>query len=63
MVIAGTGAQSTRETKKLCIDAKEAGASHALVLTPSTWPRQMTAEIVIRFHREVSRRPLHDLQH
>ncbi|KAJ7903623.1 hypothetical protein B0H14DRAFT_2665677 [Mycena olivaceomarginata] len=41
LVIAGTGAQSTRETKKLCVDAKEAGASHVLVLTPSTWPPQM----------------------
>lgn len=54
VIIAGTGAQSTRETKKLCIDAKEAGASHVLVLTPSTWPRQMTAENIIRFHREVA---------
>ena len=54
-VIAGTGAQSTRETKKLCADAKDAGASHALVLTPSTWPPQMTVDNILRFHREVSR--------
>ncbi|KAF9565173.1 aldolase [Agrocybe pediades] len=54
LVIAGTGAQSTRETKKLCVDAKEAGASHALVLTPSTWPPQMTLENILRFHREVA---------
>ncbi|KAJ7717725.1 hypothetical protein DFH07DRAFT_947397 [Mycena maculata] len=54
LVIAGTGAQSTRETKKLCVDAKEAGASHVLVLTPSTWPPQMSAENIIRFHREVA---------
>ncbi|KAF8962708.1 hypothetical protein BDZ97DRAFT_1662595 [Flammula alnicola] len=54
LVIAGTGAQSTRETKKLCVDAKEAGASHALVLTPSTWPPQMSAENILRFHREVA---------
>lgn len=53
LVIAGTGAQSTRETKKLCVDAKDAGASHALVLTPSTWPPQMSADNIIRFHREV----------
>jgi dihydrodipicolinate synthase/N-acetylneuraminate lyase len=69
-VIAGTGAQSTRESKKvvhfrgsrnscslrlaqLCMDAKEAGASHVLVLTPSTWPPQMSVENIIRFHREV----------
>ncbi|KAJ8509133.1 hypothetical protein ONZ45_g8658 [Pleurotus djamor] len=54
LVIAGTGAQSTRETKKLCVDAKEAGASHVLVLTPSTWPPQMTKENILRFHREVA---------
>ncbi|KAG6864974.1 hypothetical protein C0991_005881 [Blastosporella zonata] len=54
LVIAGTGAQSTRETKKLCLDAKDAGASHALVLTPSTWPPQMSVENIIRFHREVA---------
>ncbi|KAJ7674191.1 hypothetical protein B0H17DRAFT_1161796 [Mycena rosella] len=54
LVLAGTGAQSTRETKKLCVDAKEAGASHVLVLTPSTWPPQMSADNIIRFHREVA---------
>jgi 4-hydroxy-2-oxoglutarate aldolase len=55
LVIAGTGAQSTRETKKICADAKDAPASHALVLTPSTWPPQMTVDNSLRFHREVSR--------
>ncbi|ESK94912.1 dihydrodipicolinate synthetase [Moniliophthora roreri MCA 2997] len=54
LVIAGTGAQSTRETIKLCIDAKEAGASHVLVLTPSTWPPQMTVDNIINFHIEVA---------
>lgn len=54
LVIAGTGAQSTREVKKLCADAKDAGASHALVLTPSTWPPQMTVDNILRFHREVA---------
>ncbi|EIN09834.1 aldolase [Punctularia strigosozonata HHB-11173 SS5] len=54
LVIAGTGAQSTRETIKLCQDAKEAGATHALVLTPSTWVPAMTRENVLRFHREVA---------
>jgi dihydrodipicolinate synthase/N-acetylneuraminate lyase len=56
VVIAGTGAQSARETKKLCADAKEAGASHVLVLTPSTWPPQMSVENILRFHREVTSR-------
>ncbi|KAJ7284847.1 hypothetical protein C8J57DRAFT_1289642 [Mycena rebaudengoi] len=39
---------------QLCMDAKEAGASHVLVLTPSTWPPQMSVENIIRFHREVA---------
>ena len=42
MVIPGTGVQSTRETKKFCVDAFKAGAAYALVLTPSTRPLQMT---------------------
>lgn len=54
IVIAGTGAQSTRETKQFNVDAKEAGASHVLVLTPSTWPPQMTVDNVIKFHTEVA---------
>ncbi|KIM84377.1 hypothetical protein PILCRDRAFT_6616 [Piloderma croceum F 1598] len=54
IIIAGTGVQSTRETKKLCADACEAGAAYALVLTPSTWPPQMTKDNIIRFHREVA---------
>ncbi|TFK40052.1 hypothetical protein BDQ12DRAFT_711502 [Crucibulum laeve] len=54
LVIAGTGAQSTRETKQLCTDAKDAGATYALVLTPSTFPPQMSPDNIIRFHREVA---------
>ena len=53
LVIAGTGAQSTRETIQLCVEAKEAGATHALVLTPSTWLPQMTKEAIILFHQTV----------
>ncbi|KAJ2965363.1 hypothetical protein NUW54_g14142 [Trametes sanguinea] len=53
LVIAGTGGQSTKETKKLCTDAKEAGASHALVLTSGVWPPQMTKERILKFHRDV----------
>jgi 4-hydroxy-2-oxoglutarate aldolase len=54
LVIAGTGSQSVRETKKLNVDAAEAGASHALVFTPSTWKSDMTIEAIVRFHHEVS---------
>jgi len=53
LVIAGTGTPSTRETIELCKDAQQAGASHALVLTPSVWPKAMTPENIIRFHTQV----------
>ncbi|EAU85572.2 dihydrodipicolinate synthetase [Coprinopsis cinerea okayama7 len=52
VVIAGTGAPSTRETKKLNVDAHEAGATYALVLTPGVWPKLMTLDNILRFHRE-----------
>jgi dihydrodipicolinate synthase/N-acetylneuraminate lyase len=53
VVMAGTGASSTRETKLLNVEAKEAGADFVLVLTPGVWPPQMSRENIIRFHREV----------
>jgi len=53
IVIAGTGAQSTKETRKLNSDAKEAGAAFALVLTPSTWPPQMSKDVILKFHLDV----------
>lgn len=37
VIIAGGGAQSTRESIQLCKEAKEAGADFALVLSPSYW--------------------------
>lgn len=37
VIIAGCGAQSTRETIQLCNEAAEAGASYSLVLSPSYW--------------------------
>lgn len=37
VIIAGCGAQSTRETVQLCNEAKESGADYALVLSPSYW--------------------------
>ncbi|OCH93049.1 dihydrodipicolinate synthetase [Obba rivulosa] len=54
VIIAGTGGQSTRETKKLCVDAAEAGAAFCLVLTPSVWPPQMMPANILRFYREVA---------
>ncbi|OJA11152.1 hypothetical protein AZE42_02362 [Rhizopogon vesiculosus] len=54
VIIAGCGAQSARETKKLCADAKDAGAAFVLVLTPSVWPGDMTRENIVRYHRDVA---------
>lgn len=54
IVMAGTGALSTKETKILNVEAKEAGADFVLVLTPGVWPPQMTKDNIIKFHREVS---------
>jgi 4-hydroxy-2-oxoglutarate aldolase len=39
VILAGCGAQSTRETIQLCTEAKDAGADYALVLAPSYWGR------------------------
>ncbi|GJF00055.1 dihydrodipicolinate synthetase [Phanerochaete sordida] len=54
IILAGTGAQSTKETIKLCRDAAEAGAAYALVLTPSTWPTQMKQANIVRFFHTVA---------
>ncbi|KAF9059550.1 dihydrodipicolinate synthetase [Rhodocollybia butyracea] len=54
VLLAGTGAQSARETKELCVQAKEAGAGWVLVLTPSTWAAAMGVENILKFHREVA---------
>jgi 4-hydroxy-2-oxoglutarate aldolase len=53
LVIAGTGAQTVRETRQLNAEAAEAGATYALVLTPSTWYAKMTKDIILKFHRDV----------
>lgn len=37
VIVAGCGAQSTRETIMLCEQAAEVGADYALVLSPSFW--------------------------
>ncbi|KIJ14241.1 hypothetical protein PAXINDRAFT_163429 [Paxillus involutus ATCC 200175] len=54
VIIAGCGAQSARESKILCADAKDAGAGYVLVLTPSVWPGQMTRDAILAFHRDVA---------
>ncbi|KAI5990229.1 aldolase, partial [Pisolithus albus] len=54
VIIAGCGAPSARESKKLCADAKEAGANFVLVLTPSVWVKRMTRDAILAFHRDVA---------
>lgn len=41
VILAGCGAQSTRETIQLCQEAQEAGADYALVLSPSYWGKSL----------------------
>lgn len=46
-IIAGCGAQSTRETIQLCKEATEAGAGWALVLCPSYWSKFLSIVLVL----------------
>ncbi|KAH6650383.1 hypothetical protein F5144DRAFT_637104 [Chaetomium tenue] len=58
-LIAGCSAMSVRETVELCREAKEAGATHALVLPPGYYRGLMDAEgSVGYFERVVERSPL-----
>lgn len=54
VVMAGCGAPSVKESKKLCADAKDAGAGFVLVLTPSVWLKRMTKDAILAYHREVA---------
>jgi len=49
LVVAGTGRQSTRATIQACVDASAAGADAVLVLPPSYFRAQMTAD-ALRLH-------------
>ncbi|KAK3694379.1 hypothetical protein B0T22DRAFT_69513 [Podospora appendiculata] len=58
-IIAGCGAQSLRETVELCQEAKEAGATHALILPPGYYASILSkAAIVDYFHDVASRSPI-----
>ncbi|KAL2193735.1 hypothetical protein P885DRAFT_71937 [Corynascus similis CBS 632.67] len=58
-VVAGCSAQSVRETLELCREAKDAGATHALVLPPGYYRGLMdTDAIVAYFERVAARSPL-----
>ena len=53
-IIAGCGAQSTRETLKLCRDASVAGADYALVLPPSYFAASYSRAALIDHFMEVA---------
>ncbi|WYZ42539.1 hypothetical protein EsH8_VI_000238 [Colletotrichum jinshuiense] len=53
-LIAGCGAQSTRETLQLCKDAAKSGASHALMLPPSYYGSLLDDEKIVQHFYEVA---------
>ena len=54
IMLAGTGAQSTRRTIRLSKAAADAGADAALVLHPFYYKGQMTQEALIYHYHEVA---------
>ncbi|KAK3904526.1 hypothetical protein C8A05DRAFT_31707 [Staphylotrichum tortipilum] len=55
-IIAGCSAQSVRETIELCREARDAGATHALVLPPGYYRGLMDRDGFVGFFREVAER-------
>lgn len=53
-VIAGTGAESTAETIRLCQAAAAAGAAAALVVTPNYYKGSMTDPVLKKFFTDVA---------
>ncbi|KAH7312474.1 hypothetical protein B0I35DRAFT_356932 [Stachybotrys elegans] len=53
-LIAGCGAQSTRETITLCVDASKAGATHALILPPSYYGSLIPDSLVVQYFQDVA---------
>lgn len=54
VIIAGCGAQSTRETIQLCTEAEESGADFALILSPSYWAGAMQKPAIEKFFSDVA---------
>jgi 4-hydroxy-2-oxoglutarate aldolase len=54
LLIAGTGAQSTRQTIDLTRQAAKAGADAALIVTPHYYSGKMTAEALVTHYRAVA---------
>lgn len=58
-LIVGCGAQSTRETIRLCIEAAQAGGSHVLVLPPAYYGSLLSEDLIIEhFHAVADASPL-----
>ncbi|KAL2131598.1 hypothetical protein VTI74DRAFT_4814 [Chaetomium olivicolor] len=53
-IIAGCSAQSVRETLELCREAKDAGATHALLLPPGYYRGLMDAEGIVAYFETVA---------
>ncbi|MFO7853050.1 MAG: dihydrodipicolinate synthase family protein [Bacteroidota bacterium] len=54
IMIAGTGAQSTRETIYLSSMAADSGADAVLVLNPSYYKGQMNSDALVQFYHDVA---------
>lgn len=54
LLIAGTGAESTRQTIALTQRAAGAGADAALIVTPHYYAGKMTAEALVRYYQDVA---------
>ncbi len=50
-LIVGCGAQSTRETIRLCGQAKEAGGTHVLILPPAYYGSLLSTGLIIEHFR------------
>ena len=53
-IIAGCGAQSLRETVELCREAREAGASHALILPPGYYASILNKDAIVKYFHDVA---------
>lgn len=54
LLIAGTGAQSTRQTINLTLRAADAGADAALIVTPHYYSSKMSGEALVRHYQAVA---------
>ena len=55
-LIAGCGAQSTKETIDICTDAAKAGATHALILPPSYFGGLISDKLIVQYFHDVADR-------